>query len=437
MKIEQLSLINYRGFEHLDIDLETDITVIAGVNGVGKSSVLNALAVLLSRTLVEFTPTQARPSNFAEDDIQHDHSTLGASLRLLVDAQTFNAGILRARESESDRFVFLRQELIPVGVELQSFAEQWSRLILTGDAIEGMQETRTALREMKQYPQPPIAVYFSPRRQLPGRPRALPVPKPFDPSDAYRGALIGEDVDLREFMHWFHTQDTLDTEEGAPREAVLNSLRTVVNELVPEFTNLRIEQEPRLGLVVDKEGKPLYLHQLSDGERGLLAVVFDLTRRLAIANPESENPIRDGVALVLLDEVELHLHPKWQRDVLRKLKLIFAACQFVVTTHSPLVLGEVEARCIRFLKWDRGKVAVTVPQEALGLDANRILLELMEASARNEAIEEELEELFVWIDDEQFDKAREAMKRLREKLGERDPELTRANTLLEFLEGEE
>jgi len=123
--------------------------------------------------------------------------------------------------------------------------------------------------------------------------------------------------------------------------------------------------------------------------------------------------------------------------MLGRLKQIFAACQFVVTTHSPLVLGEAEARCIRFLEWDNGKVVATVPQEALGLDANRILLELMEAPVRNRAMEEQLNELFDLIDDEQFDEAREAMAGLRAKLGEHDPELTRASSLLKFLEGEE
>ena len=89
---------------------------------------------------------------------------------------------------------------------------------------------------------------------------------------------------------------------------------------MPEFHNLHIQEEPRLGFMVDKRGQRFYLHQLSDGERGLLALVFDLTRRLAIANPDSNNPIAEGVALVLIDEIELHLHPKWQRDVLQRLR---------------------------------------------------------------------------------------------------------------------
>lgn len=333
--------------------------------------------------------------------------------------------------------MLLRQDWVADNVELLNYRNLLGMRTLTGNVEAGVKETRAALQDLKGQTNPPIAIYFSPKRQLPGQPRTMSAPKVFDPAQAYSRALSDREVELREFMHWFRTQEALGAEDGSQRAAVLNSLRTVVSELVPEFTNLRIEEEPRLGFVVEKEGKPLYLHQLSDGERGLLALVFDLTRRLAIANPESADPIHEGVALVLLDEVELHLHPKWQREVLRRLSEIFAACQFVVTTHSPLVLGEVEARCIRFLEWDNGKVLATVPQEALGLDANRILLELMEAPARNRAIEEQLNALFDLIDDERFDEAREKMQVLRAKLGEHEPELIRASSLLKFLEGEE
>ncbi len=439
MKLTKLSLANYRGFEQLDITFEPDITVIAGVNGVGKSSVLNALAVLLSRALPEFTSSRAKLLYFTDDQIHRDRASLEVSIKMDVDTQLLSAGIQRVRDSEdeSDRFLLLRQDRSLDGSMPESFSELLRHRTLTGDVEAGMKETRAALKALKVQDNPPLAIYFSPKRQLPGQPKTLPVPKPFDPSQAYNAALADREVDLREFMYWFRTQETLGVEGDSLRAAVLDSLRKVVGELIPEFSSLRIEESPRLGLVVEKDGKPLYLHQLSDGERGLLALVFDLTRRLAIANPESEDPIREGVALVLLDEVELHLHPKWQREVLRRFTDIFESCQFVVTTHSPLVLGEVEARCIRFLEWEDSKVVATVPQESLGLDANRILLELMEAPVRNEQMEEQLNALFDLIDDERFDEARTAMSNLRSKLGEHEPELTRASSLLKFLEGEE
>jgi ABC-type multidrug transport system ATPase subunit len=437
MKLERLSLVHCGGFEQLDIGFEPDVTVIAGVNGVGKSTVLHALAVVLSRAMPEFTPSRSVPIYFTDDDIHGDKASLEVSARLRLGDQVFNAGVqrVRAAEDESDRFILLRQE--QSATESTGFAEALRARTLTGDLQAGMKDTRAALAALKTSANPPLAVYFTPKRQLPGQPRSLPVVKPFDPAIAYSGALHEREVELREFMHWFRTQETLGAVSEPRRLKVLGALRSVVTELVPEFTKLRIQEKPRLGFVVDKRGQPFFLHQLSDGERGLLALVFDLTRRLSIANPDSDNPIAEGVALVMIDEIELHLHPKWQRDVLSRLRSIFKNCQFVVTTHSPLVLGEVEARCVRFLEYQDGKVVVTTPTEAYGMDANRILQEFMDAPVRNKRIEADLKELFELIDKERFVKARAKIIALEKHLGEDEPELTRASSLIKFLEGSE
>lgn len=437
MKLESLSLAHCGGFEQLDIAFEPDVTLIAGVNGVGKSTVLHALAVVLSRALPEFTPSRSAPLYFTDDDIHGDKGSLEVSARIRIDGQTINAGVqrLRAADEKGDRFMLLRQAEAATGAT--DFAQALSTRTLTGELEAGMKEARAALATLKNAAHPPLAVYFSPKRQLPGQPRSLPEAKPFDPSIAYGRALHDREVELREFMHWFRTQEKLGAASEPRRLKVLDALRTVVSDLVPEFSNLRIQEQPRLGFVVDKRGQPFYLHQLSDGERGLLALVFDLTRRLAIANPDSVNPIADGVALVLIDEIELHLHPKWQRDVLQRLRDIFKACQFVVTTHSPLVLGEVPARCVRFLEFVNGRVGVTVPTEAYGMDANRILQEFMGAPVRNRQVDGELKTLFELIDQERFDAARAAISALERKLGEDEPELTRASSLIRFLEGAE
>lgn len=438
MKLDHLSLANCGGFEQLDVDFEPDVTLIGGVNGVGKSTLLRALATVLSRAMPEFTPSRSTPIHFTDDDIFSEKKSLEVSIRLRIDGQMINAGIQRLRSDDfskdkGDRFILLRQA--ESSTESADFIEALHARTLTGDIEAGMEETRATLAAMKSAANPPVAVYFSPKRQLPGKPRSLRAPKPFDASIAYSRALHDREVELREFMYWFRTQEKLGAANEPRRLKVLNALRRVVTEMIPEFTDLRIQESPRLGFVVNKRDQVLYLHQLSDGERGLLALVFDLTRRLAIANPEYDNPIKDGVALVMIDEIELHLHPKWQRDVLGCLRKIFENCQFVVTTHSPLVLGEVEARCVRFLEYRDGKIIVNTPVEAYGMDANRILQELMDAPIRAVRIEGELKRLFQLIDNENFDEARNKISLLEKQLGKMEPELTRAKSLITFLEG--
>lgn len=381
MKLESLSLTHCGGFERLDIAFEPDVTLIAGVNGVGKSTLLRALGVILSRTQRRIRATNSRPMPLKPDDI-----FIGAEFAGLVASMDFDGRKVRAEFSQ------------------RSNARATKKFDLFGPMSE---QSNNAC----------LAVYFSPKRQLPGQPRRLPDARPFEPSIAYSRALHEREVELREFMHWFRTQEQLGGANQPRRLHVLNALRTVVTELVPEFTNLRIQEQPRLGFVVDKRGQPFLLHQLSDGERGLLALVFDLTRRLSIANPDSDNPIADGVALVLIDEIELHLHPKWQRDVMRRLPAIFKSCQFVITTHSPQVIGEVEARCVRLLSFGAGKVVSETPGMAYGADSNWILNVLMGADEMNEDVEQEIESIARLISDRKLQEAKKEVAGLRERVG--------------------
>ncbi len=185
MKLERLSLAHCGGFEQIDIDFEQDVTLIAGVNDVGKSTLLRALAVVLSRAMPEFTPSRSTAIYFTDDDIHGDKSSLEVSARLQIDGQTINAGVqrLRAAEEQGDRFMLLRQA--EASGEATDFVESLRARTLTGDLEAGMKETRAALAKLKTAANPPLAVYFTPKRQLPGQPRTLPEAKPFDPSIAF------------------------------------------------------------------------------------------------------------------------------------------------------------------------------------------------------------------------------------------------------------
>ena len=111
--------------------------------------------------------------------------------------------------------------------------------------------------------------------------------------------------------------------------------------MLDRCANLRVVRKPRLEMKIDKENISLNVSQMSDGEKCTLALLGDLARRLALANPMKENPLL-GEGIVLIDEVELHMHPSWQRKVLYTLKETFPNIQFIVTTHSPIILSEAD-----------------------------------------------------------------------------------------------
>ena len=183
-------------------------------------------------------------------------------------------------------------------------------------------------------------------------------------------ALHDRDVELRE-LHALvpHPGKTGGCQRAAPPESAGCPARRSRQAGCREFqhdSDALQGKAPASALWWISGGQPFYLHQLSDGERGLLALVFDLTRRLAIANPESDNPIAEGVALVLIDEIELHLHPKWQRDVIERLR---AFSESVNLSSRPIRLRcRVRSRpgaCDCFLDAKDGKVVVRHPARSL------------------------------------------------------------------------
>ena len=428
MIVEELGLAHYRGFEQIDLKFDPQVTVIAGINGVGKSGILNAIAVLFSQSLPSFT--QAAPNSsihFEIDDILVGKPTMELSLEFVVADQRCHIEVLRAR-ADGDRIDDLH------GIILENIRTDAVR---TGQLDSAQRETQRVLGELKSLPTQPLVVLYSPQRQLPGKPKTLPKAEPFAVREAYTNALQRDrDLSLRQFMHWYHVQEAYEDSGSATRKKVLVRLRQVVETFMEGFTNLRIEMEP-LRLLVDKHGIPLSLNQLSDGERGMLAILFDLTRRLAIANPESEDPVSEGKAVVMIDELELHLHPVWQRRILSMFTETFKSCQFIVTTHSPLLLGEVDASKVRFLFREDGKVKAWTPEYSFGLDANRILEDLMDVKSRDEKTGKQLTDLFRSIDAEDFRAARSSIALLTKVLGDSDPELTRARSMIAFLEGVE
>jgi hypothetical protein len=141
--------------------------------------------------------------------------------------------------------------------------------------------------------------------------------------------------------------------------------------------------------VVTKGGVEFDVDMLSDGEKGLLGLVGDLARRLSLANPALKNP-NEGQGIVLIDEIELHLHPAWQRNAVRGLQRTFPNIQFIFTTHSPQVISELRPNQT-FLLVD----GVALPAErSYGMDSTAVLRELMNDPGRPSTVNDDINALY-------------------------------------------
>ena len=176
---------------------------------------------------------------------------------------------------------------------------------------------------------------------------------------------------------------------------------------MPAFDEIRVTRNP-LQMRIKKNGFSLNVSQLSDGEKIYMALVGDLCRRLTLANPTLDDPLQ-GEGIVLIDELDLHLHPQWQTEIATKLCETFPNIQFIVTTHSPLVITNVQSSQLRILSSADGDVKVLRSAGSYALPVSVILKDVM--GITNElpyAIEKVLlPDLYKSIHDGDIDKAKQ------------------------------
>jgi predicted ATP-binding protein involved in virulence len=197
---------------------------------------------------------------------------------------------------------------------------------------------------------------------------------------------------------------------------------------MPDFKNLTVHRNP-LRMEVEKNGQPLTVNQLSDGEKCLMAMVGDIARRMAIANPNRSNPL-EGDGIILIDEIDLHLHPKWQRMVIQKLLEVFPECQFLISTHSPHVITHVQSDNIFLLSMTDTGLESVQPSESYGKTVERILEDLMGLeTTRPVDVENEIRDIYEQIDQGNLDGAKQSIGKLETRIGG-DSELVKAAVLI-------
>jgi energy-coupling factor transporter ATP-binding protein EcfA2 len=451
MKVKNLTLTNYRGFQQLDIEFGDKMTVFAGINGSGKSAVLRALAAILSHLLPKTSPSKETAEMFSVTDVHSDKPALTISAMFEDGEKALHGQITHAKPNQAKAAEYAERRdkaRFAIRTTTKGSKEEIAlrdEIRFLSELLEGGKDhfsfqsrplKKKSIAGMSRKASHPIAVLYATSRYLGRMPPRLSGLRPFEPGNAYPGALVGNEVSLGAFALWFQAalHGALGGKSVSTR--LLRQLDSVVRTILPGFSEPRLTATSPPRFYVKKDRKEFELNQLSDGERGLLALAFDLTRRLSIANPELKNPVAESPAIILLDEIELHLHPKWQRDVLRRLTKTFSKSQFIVTTHSPQVLGEVEGKYIRYLKRaPKGEIIRWTPPRALGLDSNRILRELMDAPSRNTGVDARTHKLFRLIDAEKFRDAKALLSTIQASLGEAEPDVVRARALMAFLKG--
>lgn len=440
MDIKNFQLHNIGQFEKLDIDLaptetvKSNVTIFIGNNGSGKTSILKSLATSLSWLVARIRTERGSGSPIPELVIRNG-SSFGSS-NIEIESEKNDSMNPFSKTTQKYNWTIARTK--------KRYKSQQKSVLEGATDLADMFRFDYAHDSTTSFP---LIAFYSVERVVVDIPLKIRTKHTFEQLDGYDNSLTWG-VDFRRFFEWFREREDKENEDTFPesllnkvdpdsdaykilqdinaraKDRQLNAVRTAIKEFMPDFDNLCIKRYP-LRMSVDKDGESLNVMQLSQGEKSLMALVGDIARRLAVMNPALENPLH-GDGIVLIDEVDMHLHPQWQRQIVDRLSNTFPNCQFILTTHSPLVISD--PKDVLAYELDNGELN---PLESLyGEDVNSVLLGTMDTGIRNEVVENEIDKILDNIGNKDFVTAKELLEKLELELSPNNSELQRLRFLL-------
>ncbi len=353
MKIKSIHITNFKGIENREIFFNPQMTVLIGDNGTGKSSILDAVSIslgtILSRTNAKFgingrksrplLENEVRKVMLSPDNIEYTDVTLAGEM--IINDTVTEWKREQKKTSKSLNYVHAKG--------LSDFGK---------DIVNSLDKNVNL----------PIIVYHSTARlafELHGKKN--PYEKIGSRLDGYY-ACLDPRIIKQKFISWFKTFE--DSALKFNKDKTLYYAFTgAVSAMVPEWKDIKFHWglDDMVGKLADDSWLPL--SNLSDGYRSIVRLTADIAYRAIKLNPHlGADVLRETEGVVLIDEIDMHLHPKWQREIVENLKLTFPKIQFIATTHSPFIVQSLKADEVFNLdgnKIDQHPDSMTLEQNAL------------------------------------------------------------------------
>lgn len=330
MRIKELELKNFRCFEHMSLMLHSNVNVMVGVNGTGKTTILEAIRIFIGAVFCELDKIENKISSpsITDDDVRLHNLERQYSVEI--------QGILD-----------IDKELLHEGIaSWDRVLERYGGKTKFGNgknAKELSKNIQTLIRDGEETAVPIIAYYSTDRYKKEKKNTGLEAD-----GSRLRGYYNALDsmTNIWFFLNIIRTETLWELQSGK-QSIILSMVRKVIAGCVPDCAEIVHDVKYDKLIITQRDGEKIPFSSLSDGVRSVLSMVMELSLRCYLLNPYlGENAPLFTPGIVLIDEIDLHLHPEWQLHILNDLSAMFPRIQFIVSTHAPLILSSVKDGCV-------------------------------------------------------------------------------------------
>lgn len=418
MKINNIRLRNYRCFEDISLEFHDKFNLIVGINGTGKTAILEALRIAIGSLFLSVDKYKDKISSptISQDDVrlQNLEQQFPVFINTVGDIDEFDTNTSLFRTLSWER------SLDTKGGN--------TKHINAKEMKNASSEMQRRIRDIEVETTIPLIAYYSTERFKKEKKDVGVEPD----GSRLRGYYHALDplTNIKFFLDLWNTE-TLSDLQNNTRSPMLAAVAEAVKSCINNCEDAKFDiKQQELIMIMKETHEKLPFHVLSDGVRSMFAMVMEIAFRCYLLNPHlGERAAKETSGVVLIDEIDLHLHPEWQMRVIDDLRRTFPAIQFIVTTHAPLVIGSLNDGRI-FNISDRRIFEFPLQH---GRDANYILRE-MGSDEMNKDLKDELQTYCSLIEagNGKTDEALKLRTALEEKLGLGHTELERADLMLSF-----
>lgn len=415
MNISQVKIKNFKGISEKEIFFTPGFNLIKGENGRGKTSILEAISVGMGGFITGIPEVSSK--NISNEDVRKEYKMIGDG------SCTCNS-------------------YLPVEIELSASINgldlSWCRAKSTINSTQSSTQPRDIVKmaekmAIDEKSELPVLIYEAASRVW--AQKKLKTDNPFGKKIIRTMGYVDTLVDasnIKLLENWcikmemtsFQLRKDISEYEAA-KKAVADFMRTI-NESDHEY---KVFYDTRIQELMFVEGeKILPIKSLSSGYQSLIWMIFDIAYRMAILNPQKGPEITKSNGVILIDEIDMHLHPKWQWNIISALMHVFPNIQFIATTHAPILFAS--AKNVNIIDVDGKEIEYKTSH--YGIDINEAINKFQNTEELSPMIKPLSNKISDSIDEERYDAAEELINKLANVLEDNHPLVTKFKTLLDL-----